>query len=128
MPPVTGTPEEIVLDGISFDVKADADITINVVSTENEGTPTTGRTFKKVVRKSANAESIPFVVETEELDTLAELHKRIEPFPISLGLADGSSHKTTGWINLENYTTAEGTTPVTVIPDRSVDPWERFAA
>lgn len=126
MPPVVGTPQEIMLDGTSFDVKADADITINPVPSENEGIPTSGRTFKKVTRKSADAESIPFEIEAVEIDILVELHERVDPFPISLTMADGSSHKTTGWINFENYTTAEGTAPITVIPDSSVDPWERF--
>jgi len=127
MPPVTGTPREILLDGTPFDVKADADITLNPVSSENEGIPTSGRTFKKVTRKNANAESIPFEIETVEMDLLAELHERTEPFPISITFADGSTHRTTGWINFENYTSADGTAPITVIPDRSVDPWERFA-
>lgn len=128
MPPVTGTPREILLDGTSFDVKADADITINVVGSEKEGIPTTGRTFIKKTRKSANAESIPLQVEAVEMDLLEDLHERNDSFPISITFADGSSFKTTGSINWENYTSAEGTAPVTVIPDRSVNPWERFAA
>ena len=83
--------------------------------------------LKKTLR-SPNAESVILIANPAEQDILKEFSERTEPHPMTAELADGSVYRTTGWINFENVETEENRATLTLIPDRSLNAWDLFAA
>jgi hypothetical protein len=124
----SGTLRGLTLDGLTFDVKADADITINLSPFETEGIPSSGRSMMKMTVRNPSIEGIPLEADPVEADTLRELAERLDDFPMSIELADGSILRGTGRINFENYTTAEAIATIQLHPDRAINAWEVFAA
>jgi len=108
-----GTPRKCLIDGISYFVKADADVT-KKPKTEKEGIATSGRTYQKITKVPENIESITLITTPEENRTLEQLSDDGDVIPISFEYADKSIHRTTGFIFTEGRTSAEGVTTVTI--------------
>jgi hypothetical protein len=125
---VSGTIRKIALDGVTYPIKADADVTINWSPYEVERIPTSGRSMKKMTVRNPSIESIPLTVSPEEADTIRALSERLDSYPLSLELADGSVLRGTGDVNFENFTTAENIATIHLHPDRAIGAWELFAA
>ena len=83
--------------------------------------------FKMTIR-TPTAEGIPIVAEPTEQEDLRTLAARLESFPMSVTLADGSVYRSTGRVNFENVETEENRASMMLIPDRSIDAWELFSA
>ena len=103
---VSGTPRKVTIDGLTYDVTGDADITINS-PTEKEGMPTSGRSMMKVTGKSPDIESVTISASPEEHEVLMQVHERLDSVPMSVTFADGSVYRAVGHINLESYTSAD---------------------
>lgn len=125
---VSGTPRKVTLDGLTYDVAADTNITINLSPFEKEGVPTSGRTMFKMTNRVPTAESIPLIADPVEQDTVRQLAERLDSFPMSMTLADGSVYTTVGQINFENVETEENRASIIMIPDQSVGAWQLFAS
>ncbi len=120
-----GTPRKVTLDGITFDVMADTNISEMGSRFENEAVPTSGRTMKKMTRRSQGAESITLACNGEERTLLREFDERTESFPMSYELASGDVYRTTGFIAFENRETEEHRATIQMHP-AGVDGWEEF--
>ena len=81
---ITGTPRKVTLDGITFDVMADTNISEMGSRFENEPVPTSGRTIKKMTRRSQGAESVTLACNGDERTVLKELDERTENLRPSL--------------------------------------------
>lgn len=124
----SGTLRGVTLDGLAFRVPADINVTLNLSEYENENIPTSGKSVHKKTLRSPDAEGVVLIANPIEQETLRTLAGRLEAFPISAELADGSVWRTTGTINFENVETQENRATVRIMPDRAVDAWELFAA
>ena len=124
----SGTLRKLTLDGLTFDVKGDADITINLSPFETEAIPSSGRSMMKMTVRNPSIEGIPLECNPAEADTLREIAERLENFPVAMELADTSVLRGTARINFENWTTAENICTIQLHPDRAIGAWEVFAS
>ena len=124
----SGTIRKLVLDGVSYDVPADINITFNRSSFEIEGVPTTGRTMFKMTRRVPTQEGVVVMTDPAEAEALNDLSERLDSFPIAVTLADNSTYRTTGKINYENWETEENRSSIMIIPDKTVNAWTPFLA
>lgn len=124
----SGTLRSVVLDGLSFRVPADINVTHNLSEYENENIPTTGESVRKKTLRSPDAEGVVLIANPVEQETLKGMAARLDVFPISIEMADGSVWRTTGNINFENTESQENRATIKIMPDRAIDAWELFAA
>jgi len=123
----SGTPRKLTLDGVSYDVAADTNITLNLSPYETEGIPSSGRTMMKRTKRTQTAESITILASPTEQDALRILAERLDVFPCAITMADGAIWRTTGNINFESVESEENRATIIIIPDRSPDGWALFA-
>ena len=122
-----GTPRKVTLDGITFDVMADTNISEVGSQFENEPVPTSGRTMKKMTRRSKAAESVTLACNGDERQVLEELDERTENFSMSYELASGDVFRAVGFIVFENRETEETRATIQMHPAQD-NKWEPFIA
>ena len=125
---VAGSLRKVVIDGLTFDVAADVNVTLMTSGFETEGIPTSGRTMFKMTFRSPNAEGVVLSADPTEQDVLRQISERLTSSPMSVTLADNSVYRTVGRINFENVETEENKATIVIIPDKSLGAWELFAA
>ena len=114
-----GTPERVTLDGITFDVMADANFSQIKGKYTNESVPTSGRNLNKKTVRPQNVESINLAANSEEAELIKGLSERKIPFPMSYALASGDVFRTTGSINFESHDTETGAAVIQMLPESS---------
>lgn len=124
---VSGTLRKVTIDGLTYTVAADVDVTINS-NIEKEGLPTSGLTMMKYTKKNPDIENIVLSVEPSEYETLMLASENLNPFPMSLALADNSVFRAVGSINVDSYTNADSIATIKMIPNNANLRWELFAA
>ena len=123
-----GTIRKVVIDGVTYDVPADINITFNRSSFETEGTPTSGKTMIKKTRRVPTIESLTLMTTPAEMETLNDVAEGLTDVTFSVELADGTVYKSAGQINFENYESEEGKSTITFIPAKTKDAWTPFLA
>jgi len=118
-----GTPRKVVIDGVTYDVKADANITYNASIYENEGIPTSGRTLQKKTKRVPTKESVTLGTSPAEAMELKAKAESLASKTLAVEYADGSTFRATGQINFESWESEEGTSTLTLIPDRDWTPF-----
>lgn len=111
------------IDGTSYDVKADSDLTQNSEQ-EVEGIKTSGPTLFKSTGKVPTAEGQELIVDSvakQTLEDLANFKKTSGTYAISWTEADGTVNSGQGRINIVGRTTQENTMAVTYIPKTKFD-------
>jgi hypothetical protein len=126
--PNSGTVRKVVINGVTYDVPADANITFNRASFEKEGIATSGKTMTKMTRRVPTMESVTLITTPDEMEELNDVAESIADATVSVELADGSVYKTSGQINYENYESEEGKSTITIIPAKTKDAWTPFLA
>lgn len=124
---IVGTPKSVTIDGVSYDVQADADITQNNSKYENEGQATSGRVMQKMTRRVQAAEGVALATNAEEDENLRSRSDTPGKYPLSYTTIDGTVYRTTGFIKYENRSTSSGTTTVQLIPT-TPNGWSPFIA
>lgn len=124
---VSGTLRKVTIDGLTYHVAADTDVTINP-SIEKTGLPTSGPTMFQHVIRIPEAEAITLSVDSEQQDTLRQTNKRLDVYPMAITFADGSVYRAVGQIALEGITSANNVATIRMIPDNASQDWELFAA
>jgi hypothetical protein len=119
----TGTVNRIAINGPSYDVPADINITFNRSGFTIEGIPTNGKTVMKYQRRVQTMESIPLMTSPAEMETLNNVAETLADVTLMVELADGSSYRSTGRVNFENYESEEGRSTITIIPAKSKNAW-----
>lgn len=123
-----GTIRKIVINGVTYDVPNDINITFNRSSFETEGTATSGKTMIKKTRRVPTLESVVLMTTPAEMEELNSVAEGLADATFSVELADGTVYKSTGQINYENYETEEGKSTITFIPAKTKDAWTPFLA
>lgn len=125
---VSGSVRGLALDGLPFRTAFDANINFQISPYENEAIPSSGKSMLKKTLRSPNAEGVTVLANPLEQEQLLTLSERLEPFPISAELADGSVYRTTGWIDFPGVETEENRAEIMIIPDRAINAWSPFIA
>lgn len=122
---IAGTLRKLLIDGLSFDVMADADITEVGSRFLNESLPTSGRNMRKMTKRPQTREGVVIACNPGEQTTLKNLADSRSVVPLSYTKADGSQARAPGWIEFESLTTMENR--ATVKLHEQVD-WQVFVA
>jgi hypothetical protein len=124
----SGTIRSLTIDGVTYDVPADINITFNISSFETEGVATTGRTVFKKTRRVPTQEGVVVMTTPEEMVALKKKAESLAEKTFSVELADGSVFKTAGEFNYENVETEENRSSIVIIPNKCKDAWTEFLA
>ena len=124
----SGTIRKVVIGGTPYDVPADVNATFNRSSFEIEGIPTSGRTMMKMTRRVPTIEGLTLITNTDEVEALTKVAESLANVTLALELADGTTYRTTGKINYENFETEENRSAVQLIPAKTKNAWTPFIA
>lgn len=124
----SGTPRKVTLDGITFDVMADANFSDSSHQFENEGTPTSGRTMKKMTKKPAMTESVDIATNFDEYNIIVSLNDRTEIFSLSWEDVEGNVYRSKGFIKIDSPRETETNKTSIIMTVASPDGWSSFAA
>lgn len=122
---ISGSIEGVMLDGISFDAVADADINEMGSKFETTGRASSGRNAFSKVKRVETREDVGLECNGEERIVLEELADRLDVFPMSYTDAAGNTYTATGLIEFVNRQTATNLAVINMIPQGK---WEAFLA
>lgn len=125
MADVTGTLRKVTLDGVTFDVMADTNVSEIGNAWQNEGVPTSGRNIRKMTRRVEAREGVVLACNGAERELIKALADRTDDFPMSYETAAGDVYRAVGFIEFENRETEEGRATVQLIPRNG---WDSFLA
>lgn len=119
----SGTPRKFTLDGAPFPMAADTNLNLMFSPYTKEGQPTTGETVVKYTLRNPDIEGVTFQIGPRDAARLLALSKRLDNFPISVTLIDGTTYKTRGQVDYEGYETETGKATCKVIPSKAINAW-----
>lgn len=122
---IAGTIRKLIINGITFDVMADADITETGSKYLNEPLPTSGRNMRKMTKRPQTREGFVIACNPAEQVTLINIADSLAIIPLSYTRADGSQFRATGWIEFESVTTMENRGTVKLFEQTE---WQVFVA
>lgn len=120
---VSGTPRKLVLNGVSYDLRADADMN-EFPQREKTLLTTTGNPVVQTTKADGRVENVKIAADATIRARIDALIDSDEPFPMSYTTADGRARKATGTITRGNRTTAENVIELTLLPTEGL--WEDF--
>jgi len=123
---VSGSIRKVTLDGISFDVAADANFKEAGSQYENDVILTSGRNIKKQTKRAKTVEGVTIIANGSEKELLTEMAERKKDIPMSYETAGGDVYRATGWIDFESRETEELKATVKMTPRNNK--WEAFVA
>ena len=122
---VTGSVRGANVDGIPYNVTADANIALND-RIEKESIPHSGGNMQKITIMAANAEAVKFTITPSEYVTLQSQAAGLEDIPLSYTMADGSVARTSGAISIGPFQSEDFSCEVTFLTSTGI--WEIFPA
>lgn len=125
MSDLAGTPLKLVLDGVSFDVMADANFSEAGSHWENTSVATSGRNVRKMTRRPEMRENVVVACNGAERTLLKEFAERTEDFSMSYTTAGGDVYSAVGWIEFATRETEENRATLQLHPRNG---WEEFVA
>jgi hypothetical protein len=124
MSDVTGTLKKVTLDGVTYNVPGDIDVTEMGSGFENSLIPTSGLNILKQVKVAEIREGVVLIVNDTQMDLLTALAENQVAIPMSYKLASGTIKRATGWIQFTNRTTAENRATLILLPQGE---WSTFS-
>lgn len=125
MADVTGTLRKVTLDGVTYDVFADTNVSAIGSQFENTPVPTSGRNMRKMVKRVTTRDGITLVANGAEQQALKALADGLDDFPMSYETAAGDVYRTTGFIEFATHETEETRASIMMHPRQD---WEPFLA
>lgn len=125
MSDLSGTIRNVTLDGVSFDVMADSNISEVGSSHENEMVPTSGRNVRKMTKRVEVREGLVLAANGAERELLKALAERTDDFPMSYQTAGGDTYRADGSIEFATRETEENRAAITLLPRAT---WSAFVA
>lgn len=123
---IAGTLRKVTIDGITYDVMADTNVTETGSAFENEAIPTSGKNMKKMTRRPENRESVVLACNGDERELLrAAADSPRTNIPLSYETAAGDVFRADGWIEFENRETEENRATIQMHPRTE---WDQFVA
>lgn len=124
MSDVAGTIKKVTLDGVTYDVPADINISEMGSGFENTLIPTSGRNVLKQVKRGETREGVVLIANDQEMDVLTALAEQQTSFPMSYETASGTVKRATGWIEFANRETEENRAAIILLPEGK---WSTFS-
>lgn len=122
---ISGTLRKVTLDGVTFDVPADVNVTETGSKFLNESVPSSGRNMRKMTKRPENREGLVLLANGAERELLQQLAERLSDFPVSYETAGGDVYRAVGWIEFENRETEENRAAIQLHPRNG---WDSFVA
>jgi hypothetical protein len=122
---VAGSVRKFTIEGISYDVAADANISRKPTKVDNDMIPTSGVGMRKITRVTPKAEAIDLLVNSEEMEQIKSFAEDLENVKVDIETADGTVHRCVGAIQVDAHETEENKATVVVLPE---DDWTTFPA
>ena len=120
-----GTLKKVVIDGVSYDVFVDINVSFTPTRFKREDIPTSGRTLHKMTKRVRKMEDITIAASPAEVEALASKAESLASKTIAVEFADGSIYRATGQIDFDKWESQDGKGTVTLIPDKD---WTPFLA
>lgn len=122
-----GTLRSFTIEGVSFDVVFDVNVSNLLTQFENSKIPTSGPSMTKSVRRVPTAEGIVLITDAATKAVLRDFAEQsiTEDVKFSYTSADGSVYKAVGTFNMESDETEENRTTIHVHPTNG---WDILAA
>ena len=120
-----GSPRKVTIDGVTFNVTGDANISLTP-RTEKEAIPHSGGNMIKRTLASGSAEAVKLTLTPSEYGVLEAQADGSGNISMSYEMADGSSFKTVGEVKLGAYQTEDSSCEIELLTSTGV--WENFSA
>lgn len=120
---ISGSIRNVTIDGVSYDVHADANLSKVPSKYQNEGVPTSGKTIRKMTKRIPSVGSLVIACDGAEADRLIALSESNQDVSMSYEDASGNVYRTQGFIEFETLETEENRGTLTMFPR---DKWSSF--
>jgi len=120
---ISGSNRKLTVEGISFNVAADANFTEMVSRFENSIIPTSGKGMRKMVRRVTTTEGVVLVTNSADRATLKSFSEALDLLQLTYVNAAGDTYRCTGALEIENNETEENRTSCQLLPQ---DDWTLF--
>lgn len=125
MPDVAGTIRKLSIEGISFRVAGDANLTETFTQFENSMIASSGRAMRKMLKRIPQVEGVTLLTNAAERDTLKSFAEDLNDLKISYTNAAGDTYRCQGTIEITSNETEENRTTVVILPRED---WTPFIA
>jgi hypothetical protein len=122
---VAGSVYRFSIDGISFDVAADANLNTIYSEYQNSKIATSGKAMTKKIKQVQKCEGVVLITNWSEKMVLKSLAAQLDDVKFSVTYADGSTAKTQGTFDITGDESEENRTAITIEPSEG---WTVFAA
>jgi len=113
---VAGSNRKFTINGIPFNIAADANITETISQFENSMIATSGQAMRKMMKRIQVREGIVLVTNSAEREQLISFAESTDDLLISYQIAAGDVYSCEGTIEIENNETEENRTTCQVHP------------
>lgn len=120
-----GTPRAFTIEGISFDLAADVNISRLLSTYENSKIATSGKAMTKKVKRVPTAESVVLITTEAEKEQIRVFAEQLEDVKFSITWLNGDVIKSEGTFNIESDESEEQRTTLVLHPS---DRWTFFPA
>lgn len=119
----SGTIRKVVIDGITFDVFADAKGSYNRSKYEIEGQATTGKTMYKMTKRVQVIEGVDLACSPNDRETLAAKSESLADVTLAITWADGSTDRGSGRVKFDKWESDTNKATVDLIPNGEWTPF-----
>jgi len=122
---VGGSIRKLTIEGIPFDVMADANFSEVFSNYENEVIPTSGKGMRRMVKRVPVIEGVVLATSGADRERLRSFNTQLGDVKYSYTNAAGDTAKASGTFNIENNESEANRTTITLMP---ADEWTVFLA
>lgn len=114
-----GTPRSLSLEGISYSLAADVNLSENPSQYANERIPTSGKSMRKMTKRVPSVESCVLIVTPREKDAIGSLADNPDDIKMNYVYANNQTSRATGSIDIDSYETEDGRLTLRLDPEEN---------
>ena len=122
---LSGSIGKAVIDGVTFDVFSDVDISLQLSRFKSEAVATSGRVMQKRTKIVQELKNLKLVCNEDEAVTLQNKAEGIVDVTLAITLNSGGVVRSAGFLDFEDWSTMDMKASVTFFPRTK---WEIFAS
>lgn len=122
---IAGSLRKLTIEGISFRVAADANLTETITRFENSMIATSGRSMRKMMRRVPIREGVVLITNAAERESLKSFAESIDDLKFTYVNAAGDTYRCEGSMEIESSETEENRTSCIIQPRED---WTAFVA